>query len=392
MGPDAEVKSRLLVIHLGFALTGVVTTLLGPILPLLSAQWALNDAQAGRLFTVQFASSVGGSLVASRVLSRWGAAWTVLIGMFVITAGVACIAIGSFASGLAGIALYGIGLGFALPATNLWVSEMVPEGRAAALNLLNFSWTVGAVTAPVMIAYLLKPIGLAGILLLLAASCGVVALIEAGSVRSGHTPRISERQGRLPSSLRGWFALATALLLFLYVGVENGFAGWVPSFASRTLQTSEQMTAYVQSGFWMAILLGRLFAPVVLKKVSPKQLIIGGSILAACGIATTLASSNLAMMTMGVVISGLGLAAIFPTAIAIFTEWFGTGGLGTIVLGVCGLGGAVVPWMVGVVSSRTANLRFAMGVNLITAAAVLGVFLWMISLTARPAQAKSAGA
>jgi FHS family glucose/mannose:H+ symporter-like MFS transporter len=362
--------------------------MLGPVLPFLSSAWSLNDAQAGRLFTVQFISSVSGSLVASRVLARWGAAWTVLIGMFVITGGVSCMAIGNFTSGVAGIALYGLGLGFALPGTNLWVSEMVPEKRAAALNLLNFSWTVGAVFAPVIIAYLLKPIGLKGLLLLLAASCLVIALIEASSVRSGHSPTITERRGPLPANLRGWFALATAILLFLYVGVENGFAGWVPSFAFRILQTTEHTTAYVQSGFWTAILLGRLFAPLILKTVSPPQLIVGGSILAAVGIATTIAASNLSTLFLGVLLSGLGLAAIFPTAIAIFTQWFGTGGLGTIVLGVCGMGGALIPWMVGVLSDRTANLRFAMGVNLVTAGAIFLVFLWMMRITERPAASR----
>lgn len=385
-------KFRLVIIHLGFAITGVVTTMLGPILPLLSTAWSLNDAQAGRLFTVQFVSSVTGSLIASRVLSRWGAAWTVLIGMFVITIGVACVSVGTFAFGTAGIALFGTGLGFALPSTNLWVSEMVKEKRAAALNLLNFAWTVGAVSAPVMIAYLLKPVGLRGILLLIAGSCALIGVIEASGVRSGQSSTIESRQGRLESSLRGWFALLTTILLFLYVGAENGFAGWVPSFASRTQQTSEQITAYVQSGFWMSILLGRLLAPLVLEKLRPVQLIVGGLILAACGIATTIASSNLAMLSAGVLASGLGLAAIFPTAVAIFTEWYGTGGAGSIVLGVCGLGGAVVPWIIGEVSDRTSNLRFAMGVNLVCTAATLAMFWWLMRITKqRPAERASKG-
>jgi FHS family glucose/mannose:H+ symporter-like MFS transporter len=386
------VTFRLLVIHLGFALTGVVTTMLGPILPLLSTRWALNDGQAGRLFTVQFASSVAGSLIASRVLAKWGAAWTVLIGMIVITIGVCCVAVGSFDAGVAGIALYGVGLGFALPATNLWVSEMVKDNRAAALNLLNFSWTVGAVSAPVMITHLLKPVGLSGMLLVLAASCAVITVIEASGVHFGNRLIIVSREGRLRSSARGWFALATAIVLLLYVGVENGFAGWAPSFAFRSHHTSEQTTAYVQSAFWMAILLGRLFAPLVLKKVPPAKLISGGLVLAAAGMGTAIASSSLEMLSVGVVLSGIGLAAIFPTGIAIFTEWYGTGGLGTIVLGVCGLGGAIIPWMVGVVSERTASLRFAMGVNLLCIAVTLAVFRWMMQMTEQPVEkaAKSA--
>ena len=41
--------------HAAFVLTGTVTTLLGPLLPVLATRWALEDASAGLLFTAQFA-------------------------------------------------------------------------------------------------------------------------------------------------------------------------------------------------------------------------------------------------------------------------------------------------------------------------------------------------
>jgi fucose permease len=74
------------------------------------------------------------------------------------------------------------------------------------------------------------------------------------------------------------------------------------------------------------------------------------------------------------VLSGFGLSAIFPTAIAIFAEWFGTGGAGSIVLGCCGLGGAVIPWLVGEVSMRSHSLRVGLAVPL--AAVIVAVALY----------------
>src|SRR5256885_14980523 len=47
-------------LHAGFVLTGVVNTMVGPLLPVLSARWALNDAHAGYLFTAQFSGSMLG--------------------------------------------------------------------------------------------------------------------------------------------------------------------------------------------------------------------------------------------------------------------------------------------------------------------------------------------
>jgi fucose permease len=49
-----------LLLHGGFLLIGVVTTLLGPILPMLAAKWHLGDAEAGWLFTAQFTGGIPG--------------------------------------------------------------------------------------------------------------------------------------------------------------------------------------------------------------------------------------------------------------------------------------------------------------------------------------------
>src|SRR5580698_11650878 len=53
-------------LHLGVAVTGVGTVLLGSILPRLSAQWHLRDKDAGLLLLVQFAMSASGALLVRR--------------------------------------------------------------------------------------------------------------------------------------------------------------------------------------------------------------------------------------------------------------------------------------------------------------------------------------
>jgi len=53
----------LLLIHVGFVFIGIATTLLGVIIPALSARLNLNDAQSGAFFTVQFAGSLFGTFV-----------------------------------------------------------------------------------------------------------------------------------------------------------------------------------------------------------------------------------------------------------------------------------------------------------------------------------------
>jgi len=372
------VKFKILTIHLGFALTGIVTTMLGPILPLLTGQFHLSDAQAGNLFWFQFGASPTGALIASKVLSRWGAAWTVPIGMFLIACGVSSIAVGSFAMVQLGIALYGLGLGFALPSTNLLIVEMVSQGQASALNLLNLSWTLGALAGPYAIKAMLQPVGLRGFLLLLAALVLAVGVVEALSFPKGNIVSPETRRGKLLSPHRLSFAVLMFFFMFLYVGIENGFVGWVPMFSIRSQNTSPNWTAFVNSSFWAALLVGRLTAPLVLRRARESTVITGGLALSAVGIVIAIISPSLLVLEIGVLLSGLGMAAIFPTAIAIFAEWYGTGGAGSAVLGLCGLGGAVVPWLVGVVSDRSQNLRMGLAVTL-ACTAVSALLFWRLN-------------
>jgi len=385
------VKIKIAIVHLGFALTGIVTTLLGPILPLLAAQWHLNDAQAGRLFLVQFIASPTGALIASKVLSRWGATWTVPIGMFLIAGGVSTVGLGTLPFALIGIALYGLGLGFALPSTNLLVVEMVTEGQAAALNILNFSWTLGAVLAPVAISAMLRPVGLRGFLFLLGGTVLLIAVAETLAFPKGGAVSASTRRGKIAPALRLTFAALTLAFLFLYVGIENGFSGWVPAFSMRSQHTSPATTAWLQSSFWASILLGRLMAPLVLRVLRPSLFIVTGLAVATCGIMLAIVSPTMPVLEAGVILSGLGMAGVFPTAIAVFAEWYGTGGTGSIVLGCCGFGGAMVPWLVGVVSNRSQNLRLGLVVTLAcTAAAAL--LYWRMSVVTRDQTTKTAAA
>lgn len=357
-------KLRIAVIFFGFVLTGVVTTLLGPILPSVAVRWNLNDAQAGRLFTTQFVSAVLGSLVASRVLVRWGAAWTVSSGMLMVAAGVVAVGANSLFAGMIGISVYGVGLGFALPATNLLMAELMPEQRVSVLNLLNFSWTVGALAGPLLIASARKSIGFHAFLVLIAALLVIVGAFELFSLPKTISEHAPVRRGNLAPGKRVGFAIVTALFLLAYVGIENGFSGWLSALATRLHVAAPGTIAMMQSSFWAAILLGRVLVPFYIRRTTPAKVVWAGLGIAAIGLVITVTSGTIVMLEAGVLLCGIGLAAIFPTAVAIFVEWYGTGGAGSIVLGVCGVGGAIVPWLVGVVALRSQSLKAGFLVNL----------------------------
>jgi fucose permease len=173
-------------IYTGFVLTGVVTTLLGPILPVLSARWALNDTQAGYLFTAQFVGTTGGSLLSGSLEWRRGGLRPLAAGFSLMAIGVAAVAVTSWTAGLASVLCYGLGLGLVIPTTNLLVAEANAGRSAAALNLLNMAWGVGAVTWPLVAAEVVRSLGVNEPLLALALFLAAVAFWMASQRRPAH--------------------------------------------------------------------------------------------------------------------------------------------------------------------------------------------------------------
>src|SRR6202011_2058325 len=94
------------VLHGGFVIAGIVTTLIGPILPILIGRWSLSDQRAGLFFTAQFCGSMAGVASLGWLIKR-GYRYAFVCGFSLIAAGVAGLNLGSYAASLAATALFG---------------------------------------------------------------------------------------------------------------------------------------------------------------------------------------------------------------------------------------------------------------------------------------------
>src|SRR5262249_941983 len=146
---NPHLSSRLLaVLYLEFVLTGIVTTLLGPLIPLLVKRCSLSDAAAGSLVAAQFAGQFVGALFANRNLRT-----SVLAGIPLVSIGVGALGFSSCGLTYLCTAGYGVGLGLTISAINLIIAGLQSERRAYSLTLLNFLWGVGAVSSPVLVEW-----------------------------------------------------------------------------------------------------------------------------------------------------------------------------------------------------------------------------------------------
>jgi MFS transporter, FHS family, glucose/mannose:H+ symporter len=377
-------------LHYGSLLVGVVHTLLGPILPMLAARWRLDDAEAGSLFIAQFTGAMIGSALSGWMIERLGSLRLMAFGYAAMAAAVACLGANSWGIGLLSVFSFGFAIGLTIPATNLLVAEINPERPAAALNILSFAWALGAVAGPPLIALfardgrLVRPlIGLAVLLSGIALLIARRSPTDSSSGANQTKPNKKDPVRFERSALRAWaspYALLTGGLIFIYVGTETAAAGWIASYAQRFGASARGFGTMMPSFFWAGLLIGRAAAPAVLRRVREADLVLISLFVAGAGLVVILVGSNLMTVSCGAGLTGLGLAAVFPTTLAIFTRHFGrqASQLTGFFFVLAGLGGAVIPWLVGFTSAGFGDLRIGLLIPLFCAASMIVLQIFII--------------
>ena len=363
--------------YASFVPIGIATVLLGPLLPILSAQWSLNYAQAGALFTAQYIASTCAVALSGALVSRRGFLFPIKAGLVLLFLGLASMFTGSRGLGIVCICVYGAGLGVAVPPANLLVANANPERRGAALNLLNFFWSTGAVACPFIVATAARLHHVALFLIVVAvfslAIAVVIALLHTTSFEVESTPDA----GGLLSLARLHFGpfLVLGLLFFLYVGTENAFGGWVASFSKSLGSITPSFAVMTPSFFYASLMVGRWVAPALLRRISEVRIAQAGLILALLGSSSLIVSRG----ALGVVLSacgtGLGLSSVYPITISLLSRKFESARIGSVMFTLSNIGGGLLPWAVGIASYRFGAINTGLLLPLLGCAIMFGLFL-----------------
>jgi MFS transporter, FHS family, glucose/mannose:H+ symporter len=352
--------------QLAFLPTGVLTTLLGPMLPIVIARWALSDTQAGNLFLVQFLAQLAGVQLAGAMLARVGFKPAFLCGLVLMACGVSTLYAGGPWLGFASVALYGLGLGLMIPTDNLLIAEVSPNSKSSAVSLLNFFWGVGAVLCSLLVAWS-HARGLLPIFLGLVALSLLLLLVAVrdfpfpGAVKSDHTP-VAWRE--IWTSPAAWLFAA---VFFLYPGAETAVGGWIGSYVSRMGTHGAAMASTMPAFFWAALMLGRGPGSLLLPHLPERRVLQVGYALGASGIGLLLWSSTLPGVIASALLTGLSFSTLYPIAVARLSHHYGIAArsIGSVMFSLAAVGPAMIPWLVGVISHATGNLRAGLLVPLV---------------------------
>lgn len=349
--------------------------MLGPLLPDLSARWSLTDAQSGYLFTAQFLGSLVGTLLSGPALARLAFRWTMITGTALMGFGVATLISGPFVWAAVAVFFYGMGNGLTVPTSNLLVAQ-TSEERSISLNLLNFFWGAGAVLCPFLLAFFHRGKGIASFLALIVTWLAIliVALLLVPIQQA--MPILSRSQPTSPSA-RTAVMLLFGTMFFLYVGTESAIGAWLATYAKRLVVVSRSEWITAPAYFYGALLLGRLAAPLSLRRTNDVGQARLAALMALSGVALLLYRQTFFGIAVSAAIIGFGFSTLYPIAIGLATASLGAAAsrvMGTL-FAFATLGGACLPWLVGYISTRAGNLRTALLVPLAGCAAI-AVLYW----------------
>jgi FHS family glucose/mannose:H+ symporter-like MFS transporter len=382
-GPSTRLRlpvstSGTTLVFLDFLVTGIVMTFIGPMLPTLSSRWSLTDEKAGYLLFAQFFSSMFGMLASGPLVQRIGYRLTLIVGLVLMASGMALLVSGPWLVGIIAVCTLGVGHGITTPAGNLRTAEVNPQGSASALNLINAVWGVGAVSSPFLVAIAQR--GHKTSLFFYGTAAALLGLLFTFAfARFQPDTRARAKQSSMPEQSVWNHRLLPVIcvLFFVYVGSETSFGGWLTSYSHRMGTGPHPFWAMPTSFFWGSLLAGRALAPLALKFHQETAIARIGLALALAGGLAIVAAHSMALLIPGAILAGLGLASIFPISVSLFPRWFkeSTTSASSPVFASGNIGGAVLPWLVGVVSTHTGSLRSGFIVPLVGVAAMLTFYV-----------------
>ena len=343
---------------------GVMTSFLGATLPELRARAGIDLIQGGTLFSFLYFPQVPMVFLAGPLIDRFGKKLVLAAGFLCSAAALVGMAY-AHSYTLLGALLVMLGLGgsSAMAAANTLIPDLYPENPSSALNLGGIFFGVGAVFFPWLVTLMAERLGLVATLWLIALLVGLVAFV-------------AMVQTFPPASMAGGFdweqaksvavnpaVVILACVLFFYSALEITTSGFIRTFLEKDLSASARSSTAIFTTFWVMMMLGRLIASQVVKRVRGPQLLLGCSVGAIVGLTLMALAPNALVATAAVVICGLCYAPVFPTtagtASTYFSRIFGTvfGMLMTPAL----LSGAVVPPAIGYVAQHQ-SVRAGIGI------------------------------
>lgn len=343
----------------GFLLLGILLGLLGSLL----VAWQYQLDADPKLIGLHFLSLSAGYVIAAAAAQR-----------LLPRVPMRTVALASCVTGIAGLAALSvmappmpaiyrmIGLGFVgcsaglLATSLLYILEPYFERSPAALaNRAGALFGCGCLISTVMIGatYFAGSVAIETALLIVAPLIFWI-LFAANRFARARGPvylSVERTQAReMLRDLRSVAAVLFSLLLFFQFGNEWAIAGWLPLFLIHRLGANPVWSIFALAAYFLALLLGRLAAQPLLRRVNHRKLLFWSIFAAMTGYLLLSLTPWMTIAWLAVVLIGAGFAPIYPLIAETLDDRFSYHpGFYNGLFSVAITGAMLAPWLLGYV-------------------------------------------
>ncbi len=374
----------------GMLIFGIVMAVLGAVLPSIIMKFEIDKIDAGSLFLLMTFGMLVGSMVFGPIVDRYGFKGLLILCAAIIAIGIQGIA---FAPSMFILRLSLLFIGFAGGAinggTNALVSDISEERRGSGLAYLGAFFGVGAFGVPLLLGTLLDRFSyetiIAGVGAMIVLPWLLFVFLRFPNPKHEQGFPIAEGLGLTKEST----LLLFGLILLIQSGMEMTVGGWSATFLIEEIQVDAQRAVLFLSLFWFGMVFARLVLGALLQYISAATILRFSLLLAFIGSFLMLLSNGAGIAVTGLVLVGLGFAAVFPVIFAYVGDIYArlSGTAFSVVLVMALTGGMLYPYVTGIIANSF-GLRVALYLipcSIIISAIVFTIVLPRIGKSEEPA-------
>lgn len=347
-----EGQSSLVVkMYYAFLCSGAMSTLLGVILPSLTAEYGLDYALSGNLISFHQIGNLCALFVVGFLPFVIGRKKTVLILGSGIVLGLLLMALtGNVWLLILAFLLTGLGRGTFSNITNVVVGQYVGK-KAAGLNILHACFSVGAFLSPIIALAITgswrAPIYIVALFMLLALIFILTSNLE-------NKPAV-KKVGNSTSFIKSLPFWINTFILFFYLCAEAPLMGWLVTYFKDSGIMSSQLAKLMQSIWWIMMLAGRLICAYLSTRIKNKNaLILLMGFLMTISFAFMITATTTVPAVIGLLGLGLFMAGVYPTVLSTMPSDYNGSMVATgICIGTATIGAILMPSIVGWMANIT---------------------------------------
>ena len=383
------VRLLIFIVYFSFISLGLPDSLLGSAWPLMHVKLGANNEFAGIVaFTVSVCTVIA-SLFSSQLIQRLGTGKVTLLSVLSTVIGVTGYSLAGKVCFLIPSAMF---LGMGAGAVDTALSNYVALHFAAKhMSWLHCFWGIGAMSGTYIMAGFLgmgewrwgfRAVGavLAIIVVTLIFSQKLWYIYEKEPAKAEEEEKIVTNSDAIKLKDVTKYMMA----MFCNNGYETTIGVWMATYFISVKDMKIEVAAAYCSMLYLGITLGRVVSGALSEKVSDKQFIRFGTILAIGGVAVIILPLPQIFAAPGLFIVGFGAAPVFPSILHLTPEKYGERNSATVIgleMSAAYVGAACMPGITGFIFGK-------LGMSFIP---VVVLVLFLIMLVATESASKNSG-